>query len=292
MMKQRHAARVGNVRALGLLLLVMNGCGAQQCQGSAAPGDTARSAAVAGSALPAAPAAIPPGASPPAPTVALAPSGGEGSDAAAEQGSASADEGSGIPPGMPDEGSPAYQRLVDRLCEELAPEIWAMGQSAMHSCMVGGGEDGAPRTVEAHQFCGNCNEGCFTTWTEQPDGSWKETENGERGWVLNETRSLRSDVENTVRYATQAQIVAARAEITTQHIDIPSATAGTERGYSEGWHEFVDLNHDGQTEIIVWIWHSTPCGVFDPTVYLRGADGRWVQDPDARNTYFEQADYE
>ena len=289
MMMQRHAVRAGSVRALGLLLIVMNGCGAQQCQGSAASGDTARSTAVADSALPAAPAAIPAVATPPAPTVALAPSGGEGSEAAAEEGSGSADEGSGIPPGMPERGSPAYERLVDRLCKELAPEIWAMGQSAMHSCTVGGGEDGAPRTVEAHQFCGNCNMGCFTTWTEQRDGSWNQTESGEREPVDNERPSLRPEFTSTVRYPTDAEIIAARAQIAKQHIEYPKAvypTATAEPSNRQDSHEFIDLNNDGQTECVVWHWDDAMCGYFTLTVYIRGADGRWAEDSDAVSTYF------
>jgi hypothetical protein len=123
-------------------------------------------------------------------------SGGEGSEAAAEEGSGSADDGSGIPPGMPEEGSPAYERLESRLCKELAPEIWGMGQSAMHSCSVVGGFDGAPRTLEAHHLCGSCNEGCFTTWTEQLNGSWEVSESGVRGEVVNEQPTLRPDVES------------------------------------------------------------------------------------------------
>ena len=290
MMKQRHAVRAGSVRALGLLLIVMNGCGAQQCQGSAVPGDPARSAAVAGSALPAAPAAIPAVASPPAPTVALAPSSDEGSAAAAEEGSGSADEGSGIPPGMPEEGSLAYERLVDRLCARLASEVWEMGKIPTDVCSVRGGEHGGPRTLERMgDFNGECLGYSVDIWEEQPDKSWVQTEVVTRGEVVHERPSIRPEFMKTARYPTDAEIIAATAQLKKQQIDIPTATAYVQE---EDWHEFIDLNRDSQVEMVAWTWHSFQCGFFELNVYTRKADGRWAQDPDARNTYFEQADYE
>ncbi len=267
MMKQRHAARVGNVRALGLLLLVMNGCGAQQCQGSAESGDPARSAAVAGSALPPAPAAIPAVATPPAPTVALAPSGGEGSEAVAEEGSGSADEGSGIPPGMPERGSQAYERLVDRLCARLASEEGTCGDAE-------GGTNGDPRTFYVRYDYGPCQDSWGVTWTEQPDGIWEDRkEDYEKVEIVKDTTMiLRPEIALAARHPSDIEVAAARAELERQ-------------GSFHSEVEFIDLNHDGQTEFIEWFYRQ--CGSFrEPSVYVRRPDGRWAEDSDAADIFF------
>ena len=287
-MMRSHAVRAGRVRSLGLLLIVLNGCGAQRCQGSAASGDPARSAAVAGSPLPAAPAAIPAVASPTSPAAALVPSGGEGSEAAAAEGSGSADEGSGIPPGMPEEGSPAYALLVERLCASL--EKLTTGCCGCASPIyLRGGTDGDPRKLVLGFAGGTIGNGwIWETWIEQPDGTWqgpevKEDEGpADNAKITPYTFELLPNVERTARHPSEEEIAAAETELTQQRVFC-----------RRDQHEpnFIDLDHDGQTECVNWHW--VQCDHADiPWVYQRGADGRWAEDFDAINTYFKQVDYE
>ncbi|NQW63804.1 MAG: hypothetical protein HQ461_13310 [Deltaproteobacteria bacterium] len=248
---------------------MMNGCGAQQCQGSAASGDPARSAAVAGSPLPVAPAAIPAVESPPAPAAALVPSGGEGSEAAAAEGSGSADEGSGIPPGMPEEGSPAYELLVARLCARLASAEGICGHAE-------GGTNGDPRTFYVRYDYGACHDSWGVTWTEQPDGSWDDRVEGYQQVKIVEhtTMILRPEIALAARHPSDIEVAAAKAELEKQ-------------GSLRSEVEFIDLNHDGQTEFIEWFYRQ--CGSFrEPSVYVRRPDGRWAEDSDAAETYFTQ----
>lgn len=276
MMMWSHAVRAGRVRSLGLLLVVLNGCGAQQCQGSAASGNPARSAAVSRSPLPVAPAAIAAVESPPAPTTALAPSGGEGPEAAAEEGSGSADEGSGIPPGMPEEGSPAYERLVARLCARLASDSCEDAQGIW----VNGGAGGVPREFQLTWSGGTGVGGMSRTWTEQPDGTWQGPDEKveEREVSTPSIAILNPEVERTARHPSEQEIAAAQAELTQQRV---SCRGG---GHAKK-EEFIDLNHDGQTECVGWQWVEAYRAEV-PTVYERGPDGRWAEDRAGEGSYF------
>jgi hypothetical protein len=190
---------------------------------------------------------------------------------------------------MPEQGSPAYERLVERLCGGQAPEVWEMGKNSTGECSLRGGENGGPRTLERMADSnGECLGYSVEIWEEQPDKSWDQTEVVTRGEVVHERPSLRPEFMKTARHPTDAEIIAATAQLKKQQIDFPTATADIGE---EDWHEFIDFNRDGQVEMVAWTWHSFQCGFFELSVYTRGADGRWAQDLDARNTYFEQADY-
>ena len=123
MTMQSRAVHAGGLQLL--LLVGLSGCGA-----------TAATAPAGAEAEPLA-----------SPTSALepVPNDGEGSATADPSVTVSAEEGSGIPPGVPDRDSPAYEHLVNRLCKELA------GSDCDSLMLEGldGGVNGEPRRFGA-----------------------------------------------------------------------------------------------------------------------------------------------
>ena len=213
------------------------------------------------------------------PTSALEPASndGEGSATAELSVTVSAEEGSGIPPGVPDEGSPAYELLINRLCKELA-------HSDCDSLMLeglGGGVNGEPRRFGALYDYGCAGGSVSVEWTEQPDGSWDEREVGrEEGASAPDVQSeLLPAIAKAARTPSDAEVAAAKVELQQQHPELLH-----EGGFDE--QEFIDLNHDGQTELIHWALQSC-LTIRVPTIYTRGADGVWEEDANWE-TYFSE----
>jgi hypothetical protein len=203
------------------------------------------------------------------------PSGGEGSEAAAEEGSGSADEGSGIPPGMPEEGTDAYDLLIERLCAKLT--------TGNQTCFgLSGGTNGAPRNFMVWSPGGTGAPSLTTIWTEQADGSWQEGEPvSDEEWGGDKRNpdfmTLLPEVKGAVRRPSEAENAAARAELEKQGVCTHSTEA----------EQFFDLNNDGQTECVEWQW--VECyRTYLPAVYFRGADGQWAENSAAAETYFTQ----
>jgi len=242
MTMQSRAVRAGGLQLL--LLMGLSGCGA--------------TAATAPAGAEAEPLATPTSALEPAPHDV------EASVPEAPSVTASAEEGSGIPPGVPDRDSPAYELLINRLCEELAG-------SDCDSLMLeglGGGVNGEPRSFGAVYNFGCSGGWVEVEWTEQPDGSWDEREVGreEGASAPNSQRKLLPEIAKVARTPSDAEVAVAKVELERQGL------------CSDDDVEFIDLNHDGQTEFISW--HDGPCMTTLPTIYARGADGVWTGDDD------------
>ena len=210
----------------------------------------------------------------PAPTLPVAPPDREGSAAEDPTFTVSADEGSGIPPGMPEEGSPAYELLEARLCARFGSEDRRCGE-------VGGGRNGAPRTFTV-SYDGGCWDGvCSIALQEQSDGTWQEgpeTCSGGHNELEQVSAELRPEIAKAARRPSDKEIEAAKAELESQGV-IP---------FGSGDPEFIDLNHDGQTEFITW--DLAQCWtVRVARVYTRGANGRWAEDEEATTAYYESA---
>lgn len=88
-------------------------------------------------------------------------------------------------------------------------------------------------------------------------------------------RKLLPEIAKVARTPSDAEVAAAKVELEGQGLT------------SDGDVEFIDLNHDGQTESI-W-WHDSYCMTTAPTIYTRGADGQWTGDDDWR-AYFSVAE--
>ena len=208
------------------------------------------------------------------PTTALEPASndGEGSATAELSVTVSAEEGSGIPPGVPDEGSPAYELLINRLCKELA-------HSDCDSLMLeglGGGVNGEPRRFGALYDYGCAGGSVSVEWTEQPDGSWDERELGREGGPPDVQSELLPEIAKAARIPSDDEVAAAKVELEGQGLT------------SDGDVEFIDLNHDGQTEFIYWEWPT--CRPRLPIIYTRGADGQWTGDENWE-PYFSQPEW-
>jgi hypothetical protein len=252
MTMQSRAVRAGGLHLL--LLMGLSGCGA-----------TAVTAPAGAEAEPLA-----------TPTSALepVPNDGDGSATADLSVTVSAEEGSGIPPGVPDEDSPAYELLINRLCEKLAG-------SDCDSLMLeglGGGVNGEPRRFGAVYDYGCSGGWVEVEWTEQPDGSWDEREVGreEGASAPNSQRKLLPEIAKVARTPSDAEVAAAKVELERQGFS------------SDDDVEFIDLNHDGQTEFI--FWHDGPCMTTVPTIFTRGADGQWTGDDDW-TAYYPQPEW-
>ena len=247
MTMQSRAVRAGGLQLL--LLMGLSGCGA-----------TAATAPASAEAEPLA-----------APTSALepVPNDGERSATAEPSVTVSADEGSGIPQGVPDEGSPAYELLINRLCKELAHSDC----DSLRFVGLGGGVNGEPR-----RFGGMYDYGCAggtvgVEWTEKPDGSWDERELGREGGPPDVQSELLPEIAKAARTPSEAEVAAAKVELEGQGLT------------SDGDVEFIDLNHDGQTEFIYWMWET--CRPRRAIIYTRGADGQWTGD-DNYEPYFSE----
>jgi hypothetical protein len=186
----------------------------------------------------------------------------------------SGDEGSGIPPSMPEEGSPAYELLEDRLCAKFGSEDRRCGE-------VGGGRNGAPRTFTVYYDGGCWDGGCHIALQEQSDGTWQEgpeTCSGGHRELEQVSAELRPEIAKAARRPSDKEIEAAKAELESQGVI----------SFGSGEPEFIDLNHDGQTEFITW--HLAQCWtVRVARVYTRGANGRWAEDEEATTAYYESA---
>ena len=202
----------------------------------------------------------------PAPTLPVAPPDREGSAAEDPTFTVSADEGSGIPPGMPEEGSPAYKRLWDRLCAKFGSEHEDCG-------VLSGGTIGAPRTFTMY-YKNNCLN-CGNRWLEQPDGTWHDEEFC-RGRNDRDGDTLRPEVAKAARRPSDKEIEVAKAELEGQG----------EGSLLSGGADFIDLNNDGQTECITWDWDLCQTSG-SATVHTRGSNGRWAEDSDAKTAYYE-----
>ena len=242
MTMRSHAVRAGGLRLP--LLVGLSGCGA-----------TAATAPAGANTEPLAS---------PASALEPVPNDGDASATADLSLTVSADEGSGIAPGVPDRDSPAYEQLVNRLCKELA-------SSDCDSLMLeglNGGVNGEPRRFGAVYDYGCSGGWVEIEWTEQPDGSWDEREVGREEGVSapNSQRKLLPEIAKVARTPSDAEVAAAKVELDGQGLT------------SDGDVEFIDLNHDGQTEFI--LWHDSYCMTTAPTIYTRGADGVWNGDDD------------
>ena len=279
MTMQSRAVRAGGVQLL--LLMGFSGCGGKHCQATTASGEAAARGSMLESPPSGSAASNPLLEQPPTATAALPPAtrDGEGTGAGDQAGSGTVADGSGIPSGMPEGGSPAYDLLVERLCAMLAPGDTCDPNSATDYGSVEGGTNGTPRTFSITHG-GGCHEDYTrTVWTEKPDGSWGEgvdksyTHPDPTFEEVFLTSGNHWDAPPPdFRPASIAQITAAQAEISAQHLGL-------------GRVGFIDLNRDGQTEIIEWT--TNLCETFAAArVYSRGQDGRWNNDSVATETYF------
>ncbi len=249
-MMRSHAVRAGGV----VVLVLLAGCAEAKVKAPAVPA-----------------AELSPT---PAPTLPVAPPDREGSATEDPKITVSADEGSGIPPGMPEEGSPAYELLEARLCAKFGSEDRRCGE-------VGGGKNGAPRTFTVYYDGGCWIGGCHIVSQEQSDGTWQdgpETCSGGHNELEQVSAELRPEIAKAARRPTDKEIEAAKAELESQGVI----------SFGSGEPEFIDLNHDGQTEFITW--DVAQCWtVRVARVYTRRANGRWAQDEEATTAYYESA---
>jgi hypothetical protein len=278
MTMQSRAVRAGGLQFL--LLMGLTGCGGPHCQATTASGEPAARGSMLESPPSGSAASNPPLEQPPTPTAALPPAThhGEGTGAGDPAGSGTVAEGSGIPPGVPDEGSPA-EDLVAQLCAKLAPGDTCDPNSAMDYGSVEGGTNGTPRTFSITHGGGCHDDYTRTVWTEKPDGTWGEgvdksyTHPAPTFEQVFLTSGTHWDAPlKDFRPASDAQITTAQAELSAQNLGL--------------WRVgFIDLNRDGQTEAIEWT--TNYCETFATArVYSRGQDGRWNKDSVATETYF------
>jgi hypothetical protein len=200
------------------------------------------------------------------------PNDGEGSATEDPSFTVSAQEGSGIAPGVPDEGSPAYELLINRLCKELAHSDC----DSLRFVGLGGGVNGEPRRFGATYDYGCAGGTVDVEWTEKPDGSWDERELGREGGPPDVQSQLLPEIAKAARTPSDDEVAAARVELERQGFS------------SDDDVEFIDLNHDGQTEFICWEWPT--CRPRLPRIYTRGADGQWTGDENWE-TYFSQPEW-
>jgi hypothetical protein len=260
MTMQNRAVRAGGVQLL--LLMGFSGCGATAATGPAS--------------AEAEPVATPTSA------LELAPNDGELSATAEPSATVSADEGSGIPPGVPDEGSPAYELLINRLCKELAPDEPCNPEGSLVSgdwAWLSGGTNGEPRRLVLYQGGGCLGNYRQQEWVENTDGSWAVGDSesyeapDESFEEIFHKLGASWNPQTDVRYPTDAEVATAESELATQHPNIHRGAV------------FIDLNRDGQTEAIEW--KTNYCRNFAAArVYSRGQDGQWNNDSVATETYF------
>ena len=260
MTMQSRAVRAGGLQLL--LLMGLSGCGATAATGPAS--------------AEAEPLAAPTSA------LELVLNDVEGSATADLSLTVSADEGSGIPPGVPDRDSPAYEQLVNRLCKELAPDEPCNPEGSLVSgdgAWLSGGTNGEPRRLLLYQGGGCLGNYRQQEWVENADGSWAVGDSESYEAPDESFKEIFYKLETSwnpqtdVRYPTDAEVATAESELATQHPNIRWGLV------------FIDLNRDGQTEAIEW--KTNFCRNFAAArVYSRGQDGRWNKDSDATETYF------
>ncbi len=247
MTMRSHAVRAGGLRLP--LLVGLSGCGA-----------TAATAPAGANTEPLAS---------PASALEPVPNDGDASATADLSLTVSADEDSGIPPGVPDRDSPAYELLINRLCKELA----SSDCDSLRFVGLGGGVNGEPRRFGAMYDYGCAGGTVDVEWTEKPDGSWDERELGREGGPPDVQSQLLPEIAKAARTPSDDEVAAARVELERQGFS------------SDGDVEFIDLNHDGQTEFIYWMWET--CRPRRAIIYTRGADGQWTGD-DNYDPYFSE----